>query len=71
MDRPAGRSISKLSKSQVQRLEALRDTGETTRITNPTTVVVDNSPLHTSGAIQAMIPKWEKQNLCLWFLPAY
>lgn len=32
MARPECRFISKLSKSQVQRLEALRDTGETTRI---------------------------------------
>lgn len=32
MPRPECRFISKLSKSQVQRLEELRDTGETTRI---------------------------------------
>jgi hypothetical protein len=43
----------------------------TEKLTKPTTVVLDNSPLHTSGAFQAMIPKWEKQNLYLWFLPAY
>ena len=41
------------------------------KLTRPTTVVIDNSPLHTSGAFQAMIPEWEKKNLYLWFLPAY
>lgn len=37
----------------------------------PTTVVIDNAPIHTSAAFQAMIPEWEKQNLFLWFLPPY
>lgn len=37
----------------------------------PTTLVIDNAPVHTSTAFQAMIPEWEKQNLFLWFLPAY
>ena len=41
------------------------------KITRPTTVVLDNAPIHTSATFQAMIPKWETQNLYLWFLPAY
>jgi len=40
-------------------------------LTRPTTVVIDNAPIHTSAAFQAKIPEWEKQNLFLWFLPAY
>ncbi len=41
------------------------------KLTRPTTVVIDNAPIHTSATFQAMIPKWEEQNLFLWFLPAY
>lgn len=41
------------------------------RLQRPTTVVIDNAPVHTSAAFEAMIPEWEKQNLFLWFLPAY
>lgn len=41
------------------------------KLTRPTTVVIDNAPIHTSAAFQAMIPAWEKQNMFLWFLPAY
>lgn len=37
----------------------------------PTTVVIDNAPVHTSADFQAMIPEWEKRNLFLWFLPPY
>lgn len=42
-----------------------------TKLRRPTTVVIDNAPIHTSATFQAMIPKWEKQGLYLWFLPAY
>lgn len=41
------------------------------KLTRPTTVVIDNAPVHTSAAFQAMIPAWEQKNLFLWFLPAY
>lgn len=41
------------------------------KLTRPTTVVIDNAPIHTSAAFQAMIPEWEQQNLFFWFLPAY
>ena len=37
----------------------------------PTTLVIDNAPIHTSTEFQLMIPEWERQNLGLWFLPAY
>jgi len=41
------------------------------KIKRPTTVVIDNAPVHTSGLFQSMIPEWEKRGLYLWFLPAY
>jgi len=41
------------------------------KLTRPTTVVIDNAPVHTSAAFQSMIPEWEQKNLFLWFLPAY
>jgi len=41
------------------------------RLSKPTTVVIDNAPLHTSSLFQSMIPRWEEQNLFLWFLPSY
>jgi len=41
------------------------------KINKPTTVVIDNAPVHTSNLFQSMIPQWEQQNLFLWFLPAY
>lgn len=37
----------------------------------PTTVVIDNSPLHTSNAFQSRIPDWESKGLYFWFLPPY
>lgn len=33
------------------------------KLTRPTTVVIDNAPVHTSAAFQAMIPEWERRNL--------
>jgi len=39
--------------------------------TRPTTVMIDNAPVHTSAAFAAMIPEWERKNLFCWFLPAY
>jgi hypothetical protein len=41
------------------------------KLQRPTTVVIDNAPVHTSGLFQSMIPEWEKRNLYLWFLPPY
>ena len=41
------------------------------KLSRPTTLVIDNAPVHGSLAFQAMIPKWEAQNLFLWFLPPY
>jgi hypothetical protein len=41
------------------------------KITKPTTVVIDNAPVHTSGLFQSMIPGWEQRGLYLWFLPPY
>jgi hypothetical protein len=37
----------------------------------PTTVVIDNAPIHNSAAFQKMIPEWEEKNLYFWFLPPY
>ena len=37
----------------------------------PTTVVIDNSPLHTSSAFQSRISDWESRGLYFWFLPPY
>ncbi len=41
------------------------------KIRKPTTVVIDNSPLHTSNAFQSRISDWESRGLYFWFLPAY
>jgi hypothetical protein len=41
------------------------------KLRKPTTVVIDNSPLHTSNAFQSRIPNWESRGLYFWFLPAY
>lgn len=40
-------------------------------LTRPTTLVIDNAPIHGSALFEAMIPKWEARNLFLWFLPPY
>jgi hypothetical protein len=41
------------------------------KLTRPTTVVLDNAPIHGSRWFESMIPKWEADNLFLWFLPPY
>jgi hypothetical protein len=41
------------------------------KIKKPTTVVIDNAPIHTSGQFQSKIPEWEERGLYLWFLPPY
>ena len=41
------------------------------KLRKPTTVVIDNAPVHTSSRFQSMIPRWEEKNLYLWFLPSY
>ena len=40
-------------------------------LSKPTTVVIDNAPIHNSAAFQEMIPEWEAKNLYFWFLPPY
>ena len=42
-----------------------------TQITQKTVVVLDNAPIHHSLAFQEQIPIWEKQDLYIFFLPAY
>jgi hypothetical protein len=37
----------------------------------PTTLVIDNAPVHGSAEFAAMVPEWEANNLFLWFLPPY
>lgn len=41
------------------------------QLTRPTTLVIDNAPVHGSALFETMIPKWEASNLYLWFLPPY
>lgn len=41
------------------------------KLKRSTTLVIDNAPVHRSKRFESMIPKWEAQNLFLWFLPAY
>ena len=41
------------------------------KLVRPTTLVIDNAPIHGSAAFVEMIPKWEAKNLFLWFLPPY
>jgi len=41
------------------------------KLSRPTTVVIDNAPIHTSAEFQSMIPEWESRNLYFWFLPPY
>jgi transposase len=41
------------------------------KLTRPTTLVIDNAPVHGSARFEAMIEKWEAKNLFLWFLPPY
>jgi hypothetical protein len=41
------------------------------KLTRPTTLVIDNAPVHTSSLFQSMIPSWEQRNLYFWFLPPY
>jgi transposase len=37
---------------------------------HPTVVVMDNASMHTSEAFQEQIPRWEKQGLEIFYLPA-
>lgn len=37
----------------------------------PTVIVLDNAPLHTSAAFQAKRAEWETKGLYLFFLPKY
>lgn len=41
------------------------------KLNKTTWVVLDNATHHTSGKFKAQIPKWEKQGLFLYYLPAY
>lgn len=40
-------------------------------LSRKTVVVIDNAPVHTSGAIKARLAQWERQGLHLKFLPSY
>ena len=40
-------------------------------IQQPTVVVIDNAPWHTSAAITAKIAEWKARELELFFLPPY
>jgi transposase len=40
-------------------------------IEGPTVVVVDNASIHRSEAFQEEFPKWEKEGLLVFYLPAY
>lgn len=37
----------------------------------PTVVVLDNSPVHRSGKVEAMLPLWQEQGVGVFFLPRY
>jgi transposase len=37
----------------------------------PTVVVLDNSPVHRSGKVAAMIPHWQEQGVGVFYLPRY
>jgi transposase len=37
----------------------------------PTVVVLDNSPVHRSGKVEAMLPLWQQQGVGVFFLPRY
>jgi hypothetical protein len=41
------------------------------KLTRPTTLVIDNAPIHGSASFESMIPEWEAKGLYLWFLPPY
>ena len=41
------------------------------RLSRKTVVVIDNAPVHTSGAVKARLAAWERQGLHLYFLPSY
>ena len=42
-----------------------------TTLQGPTVVVMDNASIHTSEAFQEQLPRWEKQGLEIFYLPAY
>lgn len=37
----------------------------------PTVVVLDNSPVHRSAKVAAMIPQWQEQGVGVFYLPRY
>lgn len=41
------------------------------RITQPTVIVLDNSPVHRSEAFESNIPRWQEEDLYIFFLPKY
>lgn len=41
------------------------------RLPRKTVLVIDNAPVHTSGAIKARLSEWARQGLHLYFLPSY
>ena len=40
-------------------------------IVNPTLVVIDQAPIHTSKEFTSCLPQWEERGLYLYLLPAY
>ena len=40
-------------------------------IVNPTLVVIDQAPIHTSKEFISCLPQWEERGLYLYLLPAY
>lgn len=40
-------------------------------LTQPTVLILDNSPIHTSHAVAAKLSEWEQRGLTLYFLPPY
>lgn len=41
------------------------------KMKQPTVVVLDNAPIHTSHAVTAKLDEWERLGLTLYFLPPY
>lgn len=41
------------------------------RLSRKTVLVIDNAPVHTSGAVKARQEHWQRQGLHLKFLPSY
>jgi len=60
-------TTGKVNSDQI--IEWLNDFAST--IEQPTVVVLDNAPWHTSNAVKEMISKWEEKELYIFRLPIY